>query len=462
MNSFTKITATTTLLLLSSIILFAFLGENKAPRVKGEIELEGSKNEAESINQKLIVNFTSPMNQTSVSESFSITPEVRHDIYWVDNRANIYIRENLIYDTEYTVHIKSSAEDVYGNNFKNDYQFSFRTKKRILAIQQRGAEDSIIYTNENFENPEVVFKASDIKLYDATENFVAIVTTPKNSASTLTLKNISKNEEINIPINKSIINSVDLSFKEDLLIFIEQPIEEQLGYVIPGEITQVKIYNIDTGDLSTLELPEYISYILNAEINPDDRSLLIKGPESTYYLVDIYNPDNPVSLGTHLSASGFTSNFQELVLVDAPFSIPGANFPIILTLDNNNKQTRITNGDVYSIDPAHFHNKNVLIYSEQTEGPEDSFDIIEYNKQTQEKRILLEGGNNDLELPRISFDDRFITIERYSEEDLAQYEGLRNIGFLSKPYNATILVYDVLQGKLTGKELTAVNAIWIE
>lgn len=461
--NFTKIT--TIIIIITSILVgvFALLGENKAPRVKGEIEIKGSKDSAESIDQNLVINFTSPMNQKSVEESLKITPEVKYDIYWSDNRAFIYFRENLIYDSTYTIEIEDSAKDVYGNKLSKTFKYEFKTKERLLAIQQRGSEDSIIYTNQNFENPKVQFKGPDIKYYDATEKFLAVVQTPKNSVSTLKVKNLENEIIKEIPVEHSIINSIDLSFKNDLLIYIEQPAEKLSGYVIPGETTNLKIYDIKKEKLSTLELPDYITYVLSAELNPDGKSLLIKGPESTYYIVDIFkSTENPISLGTHLSASGFTRNFSELVLVDAPFSVPNADFPVILTLNNRNEQTRITNGDIYSIDPFHYFNKNSLVFSEQTDGPEGKFKIVEYNKDSKEKKILIEFEHEDVELPKISFDDKYIVIERYSDEDLEEFEGLRNIGFLSKPYNATVLVYDIKSGKLLGKELRAVNAIWIE
>ncbi len=76
----------------------------------------------------LYINFNQPMEQSSVSEAFSITPEVDYAVEWPKaDRMEVVFSKTLNATIEYTANLGTSAVNLNGIPLLNDYELSFRS-----------------------------------------------------------------------------------------------------------------------------------------------------------------------------------------------------------------------------------------------------------------------------------------------------------------------------------------------
>lgn len=69
---------------------------------------------------------------SSVQSSFTITPHVPGQLRYYNNSSKTHMEFNpsqyYLPNTKYTVKIAEGAKDLFGSEFKNDYEFSFVTR----------------------------------------------------------------------------------------------------------------------------------------------------------------------------------------------------------------------------------------------------------------------------------------------------------------------------------------------
>ncbi|MCG2826678.1 MAG: Ig-like domain-containing protein, partial [Thermoplasmatales archaeon] len=82
-----------------------------------------------SVNTKVNITFSEPMNQTSVENAFTITPIVIGDIGWDGGTMVFTPVSNLSYDTIYNVTVTTSAGGIAGNHLQSNYSWEFKTEK---------------------------------------------------------------------------------------------------------------------------------------------------------------------------------------------------------------------------------------------------------------------------------------------------------------------------------------------
>jgi hypothetical protein len=111
------------------------------------------------------ISFNTAMDQTSVMNAFSITPDVEGSFVWSMLRQFTFDPDQVLgSNTVYTVNIDTSAQDMYGTNLGQGYSFSFTTDEiRIIQTHpQNGAtyvdpDASIeIYFNTDMDQASVV------------------------------------------------------------------------------------------------------------------------------------------------------------------------------------------------------------------------------------------------------------------------------------------------------------------
>ncbi len=76
----------------------------------------------------ITITFSEPMQQGSVEDTFSITPDVQGEFQWEDNTL-IFTPSNLKNGTTYVITIGTGAMDLAGNNLKMQYRFTFTTRR---------------------------------------------------------------------------------------------------------------------------------------------------------------------------------------------------------------------------------------------------------------------------------------------------------------------------------------------
>lgn len=84
------------------------------------------------LNEEINLYFNSYMILSSVQSSFTITPHVPGQLRYYNNSSKTHMEFNpsqyYLPNTKYTVKIAEGAKDLFGSEFKNDYEFSFVTR----------------------------------------------------------------------------------------------------------------------------------------------------------------------------------------------------------------------------------------------------------------------------------------------------------------------------------------------
>jgi LPXTG-motif cell wall-anchored protein len=73
------------------------------------------------------VTFNEPMVKNSAEDAFSISPKVKGQFKWRDNKLIFTPDEYFSYNTTYVVTISKNAKDIDGNSITNDLKWSFTT-----------------------------------------------------------------------------------------------------------------------------------------------------------------------------------------------------------------------------------------------------------------------------------------------------------------------------------------------
>ncbi|WP_455392087.1 Ig-like domain-containing protein [[Eubacterium] cellulosolvens] len=71
--------------------------------------------------------FNEPMDQVSTENAFSISPNVKGQFSWKDNKLMFAPDEYLDYNTTYEVEISKNAKDIEGNSLSGEIKWSFTT-----------------------------------------------------------------------------------------------------------------------------------------------------------------------------------------------------------------------------------------------------------------------------------------------------------------------------------------------
>ena len=86
------------------------------------------------ITKDILINFSAPMNRSSVESSLNINPEVNYTTYWRKNDTQLLIRiDELILDTTYKIAIDARALDENKNNMGAGYELIFTTEEAATS-----------------------------------------------------------------------------------------------------------------------------------------------------------------------------------------------------------------------------------------------------------------------------------------------------------------------------------------
>lgn len=102
------------------------------------------------------IEFSEPMNQTSVFQALSISGGVNFSsATWTNNNQQVLLSldGDLVTDTEYTVTIDTDAQDDAGNSLNQQYSFSFTT---ISAVDTGSISGTITYAAGNLEKTNII------------------------------------------------------------------------------------------------------------------------------------------------------------------------------------------------------------------------------------------------------------------------------------------------------------------
>lgn len=77
------------------------------------------------------------------------------------------------------------------------------------------------------------------------------------------------------------------------------------------------------------------------------------------------------------------------------------------------------------------------------------------------RKEILQMPPYSLEFPKPSYDDKFIVIEKYTQDELLDYTKQRDFVFETKPSTAELVVYDTQRNVLYQNGSRGINALWV-
>jgi WD40 repeat protein len=465
-NKYERLLAVTFAVLALAVLTLGFLNTQLRAHVRS-VDIVGSQNQAAIAGQKITLHFNQPMDKNSVIAALQVNPATtKFDVGWGVNTLLISFRGSLESNTKYTLTIGDSAQDIYGTKLAGQFKYEFMTKvpsfiyaeRNYLATQHA---DNIIRSSINGDK-ETLFSADDIDLFAANGKYLAVSINNPAGDSSLKLVNLSTKKVTDITLSNRRISKLVFSPTQDQFIYVAQEVSISDGVAIPTTPNMIYLYGIDTQETKNLDPQNTAQDVADLVFAPDGNSVLFRGDDGTYYLFDINNPDNLVMIGKHFATGGFNPNSDRIAFVDYDPLGTGADYPYINVLNTNRENISVTKGENFVVDPQFFHNSNQMVISEKYQDLEGTKGMFKVVVLGDDGKPLLDFNqdNYSLELPKVSTDDRYVLVERYGQEELTNYQNMRSFVFQTKPYSATLVLYDLQQKKFLDQTWNGVDAVW--
>ncbi len=447
-------------------ILLGLSSELRRPHVNF-ISVLGGVESAEQAGQQVRIGFNRPINWDNQNELITINPEVDHSLYSAGDTLVVVMNEVLQPQSDYTITISDQLQDVYGKKIEDKYDVSFSTKSRSLAFIVRDESgDRIVKSNDSLQNLEDLYTADTITRFEINDDWLAVVSAFDTGATELIIVDRATGREKRLESSgESRISALDISEELGKIMYTAQPVE------IAGEIAIaqgphiIKTYDFNTGETEVFETGLGEQDYIEVRFTSDGLGLIVRAGDGTYYLFDFNNTDVNVSLGKHIAVSNFSKDGDKVMFMDQPIGQVYSAYPTVVIADEDRNLTDVTTSGEFWIDLRFMNTSDNVLYAEQyaeLAGAKGIFRIFKYNPQTKESEFLLQDEEQrSLELPIPSPDDELLVIERYTEADQLNYEGLRNMEFQTKPANADLIIYNMGSGKIIDPGIRGVSAVWI-
>jgi hypothetical protein len=464
-NKFDKAVFWSIIGLLISIIFFALLLTSTKPRVT-KVEINGDQESADIIKQQIRIKFNRPIIKDNIETNIQIIPDIDNNITWNGSDLFIIFNKNLQADTEYTILLSSNIQDIYQEFMDKDFEYKFKTKRLELTYLEKGNNtDRIITTDSRLEYFEELIRMPKIRSFDKSGTNLIVVTNRTDFVNDLTLINTKDKKQIRILDDNYSIGMAKIAKSPNIIIFTAQEIEWKDNLAIPLTARYLYIHDIDKNKTEKLDLGSKAeSDVDDFVLSQDGRTLLWRDSgDSFYFLADIISPNNILPIGRYIDSGGFSRNNSEIVFLNLDFS-EVIKFPYVVLINDQRENLQITDGTIYTIDPGLFNNSPYIFYSEKysdLDGSKGLFQIriIDYkNNNKLINNVKLE--NYSLEFAKISPDDRYLAIEKYTDINLVDYSKQRFFTHQSKPSVAELVIFDTITGEILDLGLPAISPIW--
>lgn len=443
-------------------ILFIFLNLEVTTHVRS-FEVNGGAEKAELKNTTVKVSFSGPMNKDSSDRFISVSPSTEFSTAWSNNVLYVIFKKNLNSNTEYSVKVSSEMKDVYNKNLSKDFVYDFKTESLNLAfIKSENNTKKVVLTDANLENSKDLFNSPDLRLFALNKDYLVVVTR-KDNLDNLQLLNLKNGFIRNFNIESSVIERIDFSPLKNEFIYLTQEVTKISGYNSLSDRIDIHQYNIDTNESRIINADQPALQVIDIKYLPDGESIMYKTADGYYNLMPINNPNSQTQLGRFLADGGFNNNGDKAVFVGFDPAQTFAQYQYIIQLNADRSQENITDGSFGALDPQYFNNDNSLVFAQKYKELEATKGIFKIVRLNEDKSVdsILEDENQSLELPKVSPDDRYIVIEKYTEEALLDYQNQRNFLFQTKPNNASLIIYDLVEKKIIDHNIQGIEAKWV-
>lgn len=461
-NKFRFVTILSLALVSFLITIFIVLDQNVKVHVRFN-ELEGEVANAKTVNQRLKFFFSGPVNKKNEQLFVAVEPAATYTTSWSNNTLFVIFKENLANATEYSVTVEG-LKDVYGNDVAS-YTSTFTTQAAYFAYLEKSLDDGlnrIIMSDPLLESKKVLFEASMIKSYAIRNDFLAVVVSD-GLTDNLLLKNLKNDEVKNFGKHNVLIDRVALSPTMEQLAYLEQSVNPQEDYVIPQSDSLIKLYDIASGETYDYNPKETAMQTVDFSYTSDGQALLYRSSDAYYFLAPWLSQEDVVQLGRYLDDGGFNRDGSKLIFVAFDFTSNELKAQQLFEYDSERKATALTDGSIPVIDPMYFYNSDKLIFAERYEELDRTpglYKIVSLGTDGQKVQLVFEEGVS-LELPRLSYDDRYVVLEQYTSSELLLFDNRRQFGFQTKPPFAELVVFDLQTQKLVTNRVHGIDAQWI-
>lgn len=407
--------------------------------------------------------FSHPMDRKSVESSFSVQPDAKVALNWSLNNLQINFAENLDLDTEYTIQVTKQAKDVFGKTLNNDFAYTFHTQSpKFTYLERNGVKqlpDRIISYDLKSNSSTELYSSVGIDYFARNKRYLVVSEIDVAKVSTVHLIDLETKNVTNIAIGNIPFRLTRLAFspRYDQFAFVAQEVVNRNGVAIPQGSSYMYLYDIPSSTLKKYAPPNALDVLFS----PDGGSLLFRGDEAIYYLMDLQTEDL-IDMERHFASGGFSRDVNRIVFVDYDPISTGSLYPNINIYNTDRDITSITNGEEFVVDPEFFHRAELIVYSEKyqdLDGTKGLFSVIISDLQ-QNRLAEIKREGISLELPKLSADDRYILIENYLPQELQDYNNMRNYVFQTKPYSGGLSIYDRKSESFMQVDLRGVDAVW--
>lgn len=418
------------------------------------------------------VDFDRPMDRESLLAAVNFNQDLQYKASILGEKLVIAFQEVLPADAQIELNIAASARDIYRRNLGQDFQFTFRTPQMKLAYLQRvplddfNNDDRIVIANADGSEPQTLFLTKDILMYDIGAGNWAAVSMDPAGRHTITVGNVDSDLRTELELGEIQVASLDISIDGKWLVANVQSVKVEQNLAIPKqEIHRVMLYNLETKKLEEFKTSIPILDFISAQFIPDGSALLIKGTNgmnNNYYLVNLHDGNEFVDLGVYMELSDFAQNGDYFLGISSPYANPDALFPQIVRVSANREPKNIGDSALQNIiDTVSFQDEIIgaILYSpvERTRG---LYELIKLDPTTGKFSTLIRLTDLSVELPQISPDNNYLVAEIYTTEQLQNFQGLRNLGYQTKPYGGNLLIYDLNKNEVVKDKIDGINAVW--
>lgn len=446
------------------IVILGFVVNTQQTRLV-KVSISGNKDQAHVKSQRIEFRFNSPISKTLSNPSlkaFIDDKEFELGTKEFISGENVYVffDNNLEYGTSYKIELEG-LKDVFHKDVAH-VSTQFKTAyPQFYYLHLNEGTDRILKYDLETEKETTFFEAENIQNYVFNSNYVAVVIEAEEYSKLLIQDAKSGKQVKELHFDFQQIGKIDMTEKGNKVLFTLQDYKFEDEFVIPTTGFVPYYYDIDSENQQKFEYANMDFDISEIIISPDSNFVLFEDSIEGFYLVDLNDSDSGIALGRYISTGGFSFDAQKIVFLSFEPEVVDKNI-FIVYYDIKSGLKTLTNGDYEVIDPKFFNNSDRMIYSKE-KGKVDSrgiYKIVESDLEGKENDIF-DMDDFSLEYPRLSFDDRYVVVEKYSKDQLLDYNYSRTSGYLTKPEKAELVVYDLKEKKIVIQGLKGIEANWL-
>jgi hypothetical protein len=462
-KSFKKFVTIVFSILLASIVVLGFLVNVQTTHISRFI-VEGGNKTADIKDQKLQFKFNTPVSK--VDSKIKIKVQRNNEIENIETKefvigesVYVFFKNNLSYDSDYKIEL-SGLRDIFQKEISN-VNVEFKTiSAGFYYMEMSEKVDKIMKYELNSKQSESIFESENIQNYVFNSQYMTVVIESDDYSKLLilNLKNGRQIKELKFDFQQ--IGKIDMTQKGNRILFTLQDYEFQDDFVIPTTGFVPYYYDVDNQVMNKFEYGNIEFDISEVIISPDSNFVLFEDNTEGFYLIDLNDADAGIGLGRFISTGGFSYDTEKIVFLS--FEPENMEKDIFVTYyDIKTGLKTLTDGKYEVIDPKFFNNSDNVIYSKEKDVFESRgiYEIVKSDLSGNEEAVFDE-KDVSLEYPRLSYDDRYVVIEKYALEDLLEYNFNRSSGYLTKPERAELVVYDLIEKKLVSEEISGIEAKW--